>query len=181
MQEHPWQFASFWISRLRAHKCIECAMQQCLHDVIPFRTHCAVQYILCIAHSTHPNVECMEKCHRAYMVRTLSDSNGVFLNDWNFSMFFGYFSKYAIRIASPASSGFFAGMAHVDWMMAICCGVSEVIMGITIGVLWQDEITPIFFFGFLFCFLNRIKGSNRWRFVCVCVDLLLFCSLFVRY
>lgn len=79
-------------------------------------------------------------------IHTFSDSNGVFLNELNLSWFFGYFSKYASRIASPESMAFCAGMAHVDWIIAICSGVNEVIIGITVGFFWQDAITPMVFF-----------------------------------
>lgn len=74
---------------------------------------------------------------------TFNESNGVFLKELNLSWFFGYFSKYAIRIASPESSAFFAGILHVDWIIAICSGVNEVIIGITVDFFWQDAITPM--------------------------------------
>lgn len=82
---------------------------------------------------------------------TFNESNGVFLNELNLSWFFGYFSKYAIRIASPESIAFAAGMLHVDWIIAICSGVNEVIIGITVDFFWQDAITPMFY-GFAFSF-----------------------------
>lgn len=89
--------------------------------------------------------------HRITETHTFNESNGVFLNELNLSWFFGYFSKYAIRIASPESIAFAAGMLHVDWIIAICSGVNDVIIGITVDFFWQDAITPMFMVCF-FCF-----------------------------
>lgn len=107
--------------------------------------------IIYIIHEPSYSFMLLYHWHRITETHTFNESNGVFLNELNLSWFFGYFSKYAIRIASPESIAFAAGMLHVDWIIAICSGVNDVIIGITVDFFWQDAITPMFMVCF-FCF-----------------------------